>query len=63
MHLNVQLLRLDLIYVTKGSQKNVGKSNHPHVTDAVFTLKRLVTTHEAKLKKVVVTRKLPRDQE
>jgi len=49
-------------YVAKRSQKNVAKSNHPHITYTLFTGKRLLTTHEAKLK-LVVTRKLPRDQE
>ena len=62
VHLNFRNLTLDVIYVQKFTQKNVVKSNHPHITYTLFTGKRLLTTHEAKLK-VVVTRMLPRDQE
>lgn len=62
VYLNFRILTLDATYVAKGLHKNVVKSNHPHITHTLFTGKRLLTTHEAKLK-VVVTRKLPRDQE
>jgi len=62
LNLNFRILTLDAIYVAKGSHKNLVKSNHPHITHTLFTGKRLLTTHEAKLK-VVVTRKLSRDQE
>lgn len=63
VQLNFRILTLDL-WITWQSvlKKDVVKSNHPHITYTLFTGKRLLTTHEAKLK-LVVTRKLPRDQE
>ena len=62
VHLNFIILMLDLIYVSKISQKNVVKSNQPHITYTSFTGMRLLTIRGTKLK-AVVTRKLPRDQE
>ena len=62
VHLNFRILTLYVNDVAKSSQKNVVKSTQPHITYTLFTGKRLLTTHEAKLK-VVVTRKLSRDQE